>query len=385
MNPTVEYGLDITATVAALEKRLGTDRYHAIGFPGATDIDFSPVTALANYLANNVGDPEIPGAEPRHTKDLEVEVIRKFSKLFGGAPSHWWGYVTSGSTESNLYGLYLARERFPSAIVYHSDAAHYSVYKAVRLLGLPTVVIPSTASGEIRYDALQAAVEKHLRRPAIVAATIGTTMTEAIDDPKLIEVALDRAGSTHRHVHVDAALSGIPLALADRWRSVVQLTDSRGPDSMCVSGHKFLATPLPCGAVLVRRDHLDRIRKPIDYIAGPDVTISGSRPGLSALQLWYALQVKGLSGHEARANAARDLAEYSVNRLRHIGWECWRHEHAMTVVLRTPPPAVLERWSLATESGWSHIVCMPGVRQAQVDHFVADVELAHRAQLRDAS
>jgi histidine decarboxylase len=181
-------------------------------------------------------------------------------------------------------------------------------------------------------------------------------------------------------VHLDAALSGIPLALDDRWRAVVDLGVPGSPDSLCVSGHKFLGTPLPCGVVLARRGHVNHITRPIDYISGPDVTISGSRPGLAALQLWYALRRPGLLGHRARATAARELARYTVARLRAIGWECWRHEHAFTVVLRTPPAPVLARWSLATEGRRSHIVCMPGVQRAQIDAFVADlVEHRHLA------
>ena len=183
-----------------------------------------------------------------------------------------------------------------------------------------------------------------------------------------------------RHVHLDAALSGIPLALDDRWRAAVDLGDPAGPDSLCISGHKFLGTPLPCGVVLARRDHLAYIRRTIDYISGPDVTISGSRPGLAALQLWYALRRPGLAGHRARATAVRELARYATARLRAIGWECWRHEHAFTVVLRTPPAPVLARWSLATEGDRSHIVCMPGVQRAQIDAFIEDLmEFRHLA------
>jgi histidine decarboxylase len=232
----------------------------------------------------------------------------------------------------------------------------------------------------MRYDALGAAAAARSARPAIVAATAGTTMTEAVDIPAAVAAALHQSGIRDRHVHLDAALSGIPLALDDRWRSAVDLGHPAGPDSLCISGHKFLGTPLPCGVVLARRDHLAYIRRTIDYISGPDVTISGSRPGLAALQLWYALRRPGLPGHHARATAARELARYATARLGAIGWDCWRHEHAFTVVLRTPPAPVLARWSLATEGERSHIVCMPGVRRAQIDAFIDDlVEFRHLA------
>ncbi len=50
-------------------------------------------------------------------------------------------------------------------------------------------------------------------RPAVVVATAGTTMTEAVDSTARIAQILDRHGVRDRHIHVDTALSGTPLAL----------------------------------------------------------------------------------------------------------------------------------------------------------------------------
>jgi histidine decarboxylase len=365
---------DIVSVLSSIRGDLQSKFSRTIGFPGATDIDFSPVMSLGKYLINNIGDPEIPGAEPRNTKHIEVGVIDLLVNMLGGSSDDWWGYASSGSTESNLYGLYLGRERFPEGTVFYSAAAHYSVEKAARLLRLPTVVVPVDHTGQMRYDALANAAACRPSQPPIVVTTLGTTMTEAIDKPALVHEALSQAGHREWHIHADAALSGIPLALSKDYRHIANLAGPHPPDSFCLSGHKFFGTPLPCGVALARRLHVERVRRHIGYIAGPDTTISGSRSGLAPLLLWYALRRYGVAGHSARADSSRALAAYALERLQTIGWSAWRHEHAFTVVLRAPARAVRDYWSLPTEHGWSHIVCMPGVRQDEVEALVGDIE-----------
>ena len=352
-----------------LTHRLQTATPTSIGFPAAVDGDFRPAAPLLGYLLNNLGDPYMDGRYPGHAKDFERDVLAYTANLFR-APTAWSGYVTSGGSEGNLYGLHLARTRHPNGVVLHSKAAHYSVGKAAHLLRMPTTVIDTTATGEIDYQHLRA-VARYLDRPVIVVANIGTTMTEAIDDITRIHTALDQANVTDRYVHADAALTGIPLALTRGQRPGFDLAD--GADSITISGHKFLGTPLPCGIVIAHRHHTDRLATMISYIGTADTTITGSRSGHAAVMLWMAIHHHGTQGLRLRAEHGRDLAAYTVDRLTGIGWPAWRNPHALTVMLRTPPPEVAERWPLATADGWSHIICMPGITRHQIDAFIADL------------
>jgi histidine decarboxylase len=104
-----------------------------------------------------------------------------------------------------------------------------------------------------------------------------------------------------------------------------------------------------------------------------DATIAGSRSGHTVLQLWWALRSLDLTAHRRRAERARAVAAYAVRRLNERGWEAWRHDHAFTVVIKSPSPRMIERWSLANEEGWSHIVCVPGVPVEVIDRFVDEV------------
>lgn len=364
------------AELTRLIRRLEAVRPYNIGFPGAVDFDYDALADLfARHLLNNVGDPYVDGAGHNHTKAMEREVVGIVADLLRAPADDRWGYVTSGGSEGNLYALHLARSLYPDAIAYVSDAAHYSVAKALDLLAIPSVVVRAGDLGEMDYDDLADQVDRHRHRPAVVVATIGTTMTEAVDDVRRIVEVLDVLAVRRRFVHADAALAGIPLALLDPGdRPGLDFVD--GADSVTVSGHKFLGSPMPCGVVVVRAGHRTRVSRSVGYTGSPDATIGGSRSGHAPLVLWYALRRHGLAGLRRRASESRELATYAHRLLTDLGWEAFRHEHAFTVVLKTPPEPVASRWVLASSGGWSHIVCMPGIVRAQLEHFVADLRAA---------
>ena len=363
----------IRAVLDGLAKRLDAVQPGNIGFPAASDVDFSPLTRLfERHLLNNLGDPFSEGAYPQNTKDLEREVVEFVADLMRAPVGDRWGYVTTGAGEGNLYALHLARSIYPHAIVYHSEAAHYSVDKAIDLLGMPSIAVRADDAGRMDCHDLAAQVGRHRERAVVVVANIGTTMTEAVDDVRRINHVLDSLAIRRRYIHADAALSGIPLALMDADdRPGFDFAD--GADSLIVSGHKFLGTPMPCGVVVVKASHRVYLTRSGGYTGSPDTTITCSRSGHAALLLWYALRHFGVDGLRDRAQQARELAAYTYGQLVELGWDALYNPCGFTVVLATPPPVITERWTLASTNGRSHIVCMPGVTRAQVDAFLADL------------
>ena len=358
-----------------------------IGKPGAVDIDYEPVLRLFSRLFNNVGDPRVDGDGAAHTKILERAVIDWCADLFGLPPDDSWGYVTAGGTEGNLAALHAAHHRFlgrrrragrivhddapaPAPLVLYSQEAHYSIRKIVEIIGADALVVDVDNRGEMDYGHLAELVAEHRDHPIIVVATAGTTMGEAVDSTSRINAVLVRHQVRHRHLHVDGALSGFPLALDGG----LQFDAVSGVDSIAVSGHKFFGTPIPCGVVLMR-DSIRTQGRYISYTAAPDTTVSGSRCGQAAALIWYAIAKYGAAGHRARADGARALAAYTADRLTEIGWPAWRHPDAFTVVLRTPPEPITRKWMLSTgeDGDWSHTVVMPGISRAQVDAFVSDL------------
>ena len=227
------------------------------------------------------------------------------------------------------------------------------------------------------YGDLAEQVGQRRDSPIVVVANAGTTFTEAVDDLRRIRRLLDDLAipAARRFLLVDAALAGIPLALLDPAdRPGFDIAD--GADCVVVSGHKFLATPMPCAAVIVKNS--TRGRAPmVSYTGALDATIASSRNGHAALAIWYALTVLGRDGLAARAEQCRDLAAYTQHRLTALEWPAWRRPHAMTVTLTTPPQPIRSRWGLADHHGRSHIVCAPGTRRADLDALLTALAAHH--------
>lgn len=363
--------------VAALAARIQAALPYSLGFPASTDADQAPLGGLLSWLLNNVGDPYVDGPHPYagSTKDIERQVVDWVADLLRAPAGDRWGYVTTGGSESNMFGLRLARQLHPRAMTYVSAAAHSSVTKALDLQQMPYVEIATQPGDEMDYVDLARAVARFQTRPAIVVATAGTTMTEAVDDIRKVIATLDRAGVTARFIHVDAALSGIPLALLDpSQRPGFDFAD--GAHCVALSGHKFVGAVMPCGVVVTSARLREQMGGEGRYTGCPDVTISGSRPGLAPVLLWDRIQSEGTEGMRRRAEAGRELARYAQMALRAVPWPASRHEHALTVYFPSPPDVVHKRWPLATHDGISHLICMPGVTQHSVDALVSDLGAA---------
>ena len=344
-----------------------------IGYPVAFDFDYSALTPFLSFSLNNAGDPFMPMTYLLNSHDFEREVVSFFAQLARAPEDEWWGYVTNGSTEGNLYGLYLARELLPDGIVYFSQDSHYSVSKNLHFLNMRHIMIRSQPNGEIDYEDLRETLKIRRDAPPIIFANVGTTMKEARDDISIIHSILDDLAIENRYIHSDAALCGGYAAFLDpppAW----DFED--GADSIAISGHKFLGSPIPCGIVLARRAHVDRIGHSVAYIGSVDTTISGSRNGFTPLVLWYAIRSLGREGMKERTEYSLRTAAYAENRLKDAGIEAWRNPQALTVVFKQPPGEVRDKWQLASAGGYSHLICMPHVGREQIDELVGDIRNA---------
>ncbi len=342
-----------------------------MGYPVSRGFDYSELLPFLQYPLNNVGDPFIPSTYTVGSRELEKEVVAFFSKLFRAEEDNWWGYVTNGGSEGNLYGLYLARELYPKAIVYYSEATHYSVQKNLHLLNMPNIAIRSQDSGEIDYADLEKTISINRQVPVIIMANIGTTMTEARDDVAKMKAIFKGLAIQHHYIHADGALSGSYAAFIEP-RPAFDFAD--GADSIAISGHKFLGSPIPCGLVIAKKSHRDRIARSIDYIGSLDTTISGSRNGHTPLFLWYMIRKLGVEGLMKKTRACLDVAEYATTALKRIEPLTWRNPNTLTINIPKPEVALVKKWQLASEHNWAHIICMPGMQKAQIDAFVKDLK-----------
>ncbi|GAA1370386.1 pyridoxal-dependent decarboxylase [Catellatospora chokoriensis] len=359
-----------------LEKASAGQRYN-LAFPGATDLTHQILAELmTTQLLNNVGSPYDGGHGHNHTKGLEVEVVDMVGDMMR-APATRWGYVTGGSTECTEHALLNARMQFPDLVVYSSADAHYSVAKITRKLMLPFVTVASTPTGQMDLTDLEGELARRRDRPAMIVATAGTTVTEAVDDVAGITAICRRLALTRRRIHVDAALSGPPLALLpETVRPAFDFT--AGATSIGISGHKSLGTLMPCGVIVYAEAPYAAAIARVSYTGTRDVTITGSRSGHTPLLLWSVLAGLGSDLHTNRFDAARQLAEQARARLADIGVDAQRNPHAFTVYFPPPPPELLKKWTVTGDERYSHIIVMPGTEAEQLDELVTDWQLLMR-------
>lgn len=366
----------IAERIRLLLDDLGTHNAYSLGYPMAKDFDHAFLASFLDLPLNNLGDPFVDGRYGLNTKAFEREVIEYFARYFRAPADDVWGYVTAGGTECNLFGLALARELHPDAVVLYSAATHYSVPKSCRLLRMAAREVAAQDNGEIDYADFAAKLDGLRGCGAIVVANIGTTMTEAKDDVLRLRAALDEADIARRHIHSDAALCG-PFLHHSGYQGGFDF--AHGADSIAFSGHKFLGAPMPCGVVLARKSLSEQARGDVAYIGGTDSTLSGSRNALSVLSLWFAVHQWGSEGIANRYRDGEAKARFVQAALCDVGVPAWRNPHALTVVFGPVQPEIENKWQLASDGRHAHMVAMPNTPMALLNEFVNDMQCFARS------
>lgn len=187
----------------------------------------------------------------------ENQVLSLLSDL-AGLPKGSGGCFVSGGSAANLSALMVARDtaahrghRPHGVRMACSEEAHSSVSKALRVLGVEPLVVPSVdhrLSGEALSDALDA--DPGAGDVVGVVATAGTTNAGIVDD--LAGVA-EVAGRRRLWFHVDAAYGGGAL-FAPSARAL--FSGIERADSVVIDPHKWLFAPYDCAALIYRRPAL---------------------------------------------------------------------------------------------------------------------------------
>ncbi|MBD2561824.1 MULTISPECIES: histidine decarboxylase [Nostoc] len=343
-------------------------QFHA-GYPYNLSCDYSLIAKFFNHLLNNAGDPYIEPDFGLHSRKFEQEVLSFFANLYKIAEDQFWGYVTAGGTEGNLYGMFLAREIYPNGILYSSQDSHYSIPKAAKLFRIQHNVVNSQINGEMDYDHFEQLISENRSYPAIINLNIGTTVKGAIDNlDKVLEI-LERNQIKDYYIHCDAALSGLILPFLD---GAPQINFQKPIDSIAISA-KFIGSPLPCGVVLTKKKWVEKVETEIEYIGSKDTTILGSRNGHTPLILWYAVQTRGYDGLAREANTCIHNAQYLFQQLQIREYPCMLNKFSNTVVFQKPSQRLIKKWQLAIFEDWAHIIVMQNINRKKIDIFINEL------------
>jgi len=226
-----------------------------------------PVSMMGELLAQMTNQ----GVDVWHAGPLatfvEEEVVRWLCDLVGYGPASF-GLLTSGGVMANFMGMTLARDihlgrllgagRAPRGAllegvrVYTSDQTHFSIARALDLLGFPPetiVVIPSDDAFRLRGEPVAAAVARDRAAgltPFAIAAVAGSTNTGSVD---AVGELADIADAEDLWLHVDAAYGG--AARLSR-RDGDRVANVERADSVTVDPHKWFFQAYDIGGLLVR-------------------------------------------------------------------------------------------------------------------------------------
>lgn len=357
-----------------LHRRLMQQSETYLGYPNNQLLDNADLAPFLNLVINNIGDPFV-GNDGINTCAFEKQVLAFFRQLFQIDENEYWGYVTRGGTEGNMFGAYLARELFPDGMLYYSTNSHYSIRKSAKLLRVDSCVIRSQHNGELDYGHLAEEISNNLHHPVIINANIGTTMRGATDRVEKILELFDKLGVTRHYIHCDAALFGPMHPLIE---GAPELSFNLPIDSISVSGHKLLGSPIPCGVVVTRKNHLRHIKGRVDYIGSYDSTIFGSRDGFCVLLLWKQIKQMGIDGLRDWVKHCMTTTDYAMAQLNRIQWPAWKNDFSNIVLIRRPVDFICKKWHLATEADQAHIIIMPSVTNEKIDELIADLNVYNR-------
>lgn len=232
------------------------------------------------------------------TRKIEKKVIEWNKRLIHCQNEEVEGYVTNGGSEANLFLMWMGREKGKKEYrqkpkLLCTDFVHYSISKAANILEIPIVKVRHDEE-KYRMDILdlQNKIIAEARQGVhyfLIPITLGYSSTGSFDSLAQIIVVvekLQRELGVHCFIWVDAAAQGLPKSFLEKKFTPMSTELVQG---YVVDFHKYGDVAVPAGVVLYRSELRKYIESNIPYLEETDATLSGSRPGASALAIWSVL------------------------------------------------------------------------------------------------
>lgn len=369
-------------------ERAESIKKYQIGYPVNVNFDLEDFynwyneNKLSKVLLNDVGDPNDETTTDHGAINVEREVIKKFSSLYGFDENDVWGLVSVSGTDGNNHGIYFGRKYLEyktqlKPILYVSTESHYSNMRLAELQQLDIKLIPTDDMGRMIPEEFRKVLDN--TRPALIVFSMGTTFKGGIDDQQAINKIVEEMKPPAVYRHVDAALFGGYLAFSDDNK----LIDKKvcGYDSIAISGHKYFGIDEPCGLFLTTKEiikHQDQYN--ILYLNRSMPMINCSRSATNPLKFYYVMKKYGVDGFKKQTKQMLENTAYLKNKLDEIGWSSWVScKESNTIFFKRPDDSVMKKYYLAADyderfgGDLAHIVVMQSVTKDLIDEFVKDI------------
>jgi aromatic-L-amino-acid decarboxylase len=329
------------------------------GFYGYFPANSSPPAVLGELVSAGLGVQGMLWSTSPACTELETHVLDWLAEACG-LPDRFrsdgpgGGVIQDSASSASLCAVLAARDRsggsdaLPSLRVYTSSQAHSSIEKDVLVAGFgrhQLRVVPVDDGYAMDADALASMVAADMADglvPCLVAATVGTTSSGAVDPVARIA---DVASAVGAWVHVDSAWAG-SATVCPEHRDLLDGLDR--VDSYAFNPHKWLLTNFDCSAFYVAdaaplaaslsivpeylRNAASDSGEVVDY---RDWQVPLGRR-FRALKLWFVMRSYGTDGLRAHIRAHVAAAATLADRVRanprlemaaplSLGLVCLRH------------------------------------------------------------
>ncbi|MDO8998670.1 MAG: pyridoxal-dependent decarboxylase [Bacteroidota bacterium] len=390
----------------AISQNTNYNTEEILGLPGTlldseVFYDDAPFLKDAPFLSTLIANPNHIGVHTlgdehedffKGTHEIEKDLIKICAEeIFGAEPLSYDGYVASGGTEANIEALWIYRNFYLQeykadvsdiAVIYSADT-HYSIPKAVNLLGLKGVeVIVDQKTREINFKDLEASLHDLLLagyKYFIVNVNMSTTMFGSIDDVDKIAALLDLFHLNYK-IHIDGAYGGFIFPFTNPENPFT--FKNKSISSFSIDGHKMLQAPYGTGIFLIRKDFMKYVcTNEAGYVKGKDYTLCGSRSGANAVCVWMILRIHGSIGWSVKMHQLVDRANSICENLNTLGINYFRHPNLNIVTIDSEfiSKELAHKYHLVPDNhnqkpNWYKIVVMPHVKQGIIDNFLNELK-----------
>ncbi|CDW84520.1 histidine decarboxylase [Stylonychia lemnae] len=396
-----------------LQQELDAVKKHQLSFP-IRQHDFQKMGVYLKYQLNNYGDSQQVNTDyyQLRTRQFENQIIKYFGELYNiPLECDLWGYMCSGSTESNFQAVYFAREYFrnhKNVAVIHTDKTHASINKAMYYLQLNTFghvarslnleppvgmkewndKVPHNSAGQMEFDSLKAILQPLAEQkiPVLIISNVGTTTSCSFDSTTAIINALKSQefynDSKNHWIHVDGAWCGpyiryleiasttsrynvLPIKTINEAKFDFSLKEVK---SITTSIHKWIPNPFPSSVLLIKDTQL----MPKDY--KQNTTSKGHVP----LFTWDFLMNRTLNDHLDDAVHAYNMANYVYQELidlqddLNVNLNIQKTSLGLNIRFKKPSDEICYKYGLMVIGDDAFIFIMPDKTKQLCDLFLDD-------------
>lgn len=296
----------------------------------------APGIAAELILATLNSNVHVYEASPALTL-IEKHTTKALASLFGLSGSHAGGISVNGGSMSNLTSIVVARNTLHPVtktdgnsanglklVLFNSAHGHYSIEKAVQMLGLGSSAARSVAvlpDGSMDPTVLESSITKAKDEgftPFYVNATAGTTVLGSYDS---IPSIADICKAHNLWLHIDASWGG-PAIFSPAHNH--KLKGCHLANSIAVNPHKMMGVPITCSFLLgadIRQFHASNTLPATYLFHSPtpssgeeihdlaDLTLQCGRRG-DSLKLYLSWVYHGSEGYQKQIGDAFDTAAH---------------------------------------------------------------------------